>query len=234
MKEKIFDWKKDGVVLHGLLRLLGASLWLGCTVVCAYSQPFAAEIANFKKQDSIQMPPKGAILFVGSSSFRLWKDLQARFPKKTIINRGFGGSSLPDVNRYLPDIVFPYDPARIVMYCGENDFAAGGADTLSPQTVFERFVDVYLGIRVKYPLVPFVYVSIKPSPSRRHLAAKMIAANQKIEQYLRSMPHSKYVDVYHKMLDKQGNYRPELYVKDSLHMTSKGYDIWQKVLKRHL
>lgn len=234
MKRRIFEWKKDGVVSQRALRLLGASFFVCFSLACSYSQPFAGEIANFKKQDSIQMPPKGAVLFVGSSSFRLWKDLQERFPKKTIINRGFGGSSLPDVKRYLPDIVFPYQPARIIMYCGENDFAAAGADTLSPQTVFERFVDVYLNIRVQYPLVPFVYVSIKPSPSRRHLAAKMIAANQKIEQYLNSMPHSKYVDVYHKMLDKQGNYRPELYVKDSLHMTSKGYDIWQKALKRHL
>lgn len=198
------------------------------------AQPFANEIAAFKKQDSIQMPPRGAVLFIGSSSFRLWKDLEQRFPKQTIINRGFGGSSLPDVNRYLPDIVYPYEPSKIVLYCGENDFTGAGADTLSAQTVYERFVEVYLAIRVKYPLVPFIYISIKPSPSRRHLLPKMAIANALISQYLRYMPHTRFVDVYTKMLNKQGNPIPTIFTGDSLHMNAKGYDIWQKALKKHL
>lgn len=198
------------------------------------AQPFANEIAAFKKQDSLKMPARGAVLFVGSSSFRLWKDLEQRFPKKTIINRGFGGSSLPDVKRYLPDIVYPYEPSKIVMYCGENDFTGPGSDTVTAETVYERFVDVYLSIRVKYPLVPFTYVSIKPSPSRRHLLPKMAKANKLIQQYLRYMPHARFVDVYTKMLDKKGNPMPEIFTRDSLHMNAKGYDIWQKALKRHL
>ncbi|MCU0375256.1 MAG: GDSL-type esterase/lipase family protein [Chitinophagaceae bacterium] len=198
------------------------------------AQPFANEIAAFKRQDSLKMPPRGAILFVGSSSFRLWKDLEQRFPKKNIINRGFGGSALPDVKRYLPDIVYPYEPSKIVMYCGENDFTGAGADTVSAQTVYERFVDVYLAIRVRYPLVPFTFISIKPSPSRRHLLPKMAKANELIRQYLRYMPHARFVDVYAKMLDKKGNPLPELFTGDSLHMNAKGYDIWQKALKKHL
>lgn len=198
------------------------------------AQPFANEIAAFKRQDSLKMPARGAILFVGSSSFRLWKDLEQRFPKKSIINRGFGGSSLSDVKRYLPDIVYPYEPSKIVMYCGENDFTGPGSDTVTAETVYERFVDVYLAIRVKYPLVPFTYVSIKPSPSRRHLLPKMAKANKLIQQYLRYMPHAHFADVYAKMLDKKGNPMPDIFTGDSLHMNAKGYDIWQKALKRHL
>ncbi len=98
--------------------------------VCAQQHPaFWEEIQIFKKQDSIHFPTKHAILFVGSSSFTKWTDVQNYFPKYKIINRGFGGSSLSDVIRYADDIIFPYHPKQVVIYCGENDLAA--SDTLS-------------------------------------------------------------------------------------------------------
>lgn len=178
------------------------------------------------------MPPRGAVLFTGSSSVGLWKTLAADFPRQTIINRGFGGSSLPDLKFYLNDIVFPYNPSRIVLYCGENDFAS--SDTVKVQTVFERFVSVYLAIRVKYPLVRIVYISMKPSPSRRHLMPAMADANARIREYLRHQPHTRYADVYTPMLDKKGQPMPALFVQDSLHMTDAGYKIWKKVVKKHL
>ncbi|MCU0405064.1 MAG: hypothetical protein MUE99_11010 [Chitinophagaceae bacterium] len=121
-------------------------------IVDAQAQPFKDEIDAFKKQDAQSMPPTGAVLFIGSSSIRLWKNLEQQFPKHQVINRGFGGSSLPDVEYYVKDIVLPYKPSRIVLYCGENDFAA--SDTVTAQTVFNRFVSLYLAIRVHYPLVP--------------------------------------------------------------------------------
>src|SRR5262245_50060214 len=80
--------------------------------------PFWNDIQNFKKQDSVSFPPKNAILFIGSSSFTNWKDVQNYFPGYTIINRGFGGSTLLDQIRYFNDIVFLYEPKQIVIYCG--------------------------------------------------------------------------------------------------------------------
>ena len=99
--------------------------------------PFWEDIQAFKHQDSGQAPPQHAILFVGSSSFTKWKDVQDYFPGYTIINRGFGGSSLPDLIRYENDVIFKYKPKQIVMYCGENDLAA--SDTVTAQMVFNRF-----------------------------------------------------------------------------------------------
>jgi lysophospholipase L1-like esterase len=196
------------------------------------AQPFRNEIDAFRRQDSIAMPPTGAVLFTGSSSIKLWKNLAEQFPKHTVINRGFGASTLPDVEYYLKDIVFPYKPSRIVLYCGENDFAA--SDTIKPETVFRRFVSVFLAIRKQYPRVPFVYISIKPSPARRHLIPSIKQANALIRDYLRRQPHAHYADVYNSMLDKHGRLMPALYVKDSLHLSDEGYRIWQQVLKRHL
>src|ERR1700759_5428554 len=109
-----------------------------CTVnVRAQQPPFYDDIQAFQKQDSIKPPPQHAILFVGSSSFTKWTDVQSYFPNYTIINRGFGGSSLPDVIRYANDVIFPYHPKEIVIYCGENDFPA--SDNTTAEMVFGRF-----------------------------------------------------------------------------------------------
>src|SRR5690349_15736461 len=97
--------------------------------------PYFNEIQAFKTADSVQAPPQNAILFVGSSSFRLWPDIQSYFPTHTIINRGFGGSSLPDVIRYEDETIFKYKPKQVVIYCGDNDLAA--SDTVSSATVVQ-------------------------------------------------------------------------------------------------
>src|SRR4051812_37945707 len=115
--------------------------------VCAHAQtpPFWSEIKAFKRQDSINFPPPKSIVFVGSSSFRMWKSLQDDFPNRTVINRGFGGSSFPDVIRYVDDIILPYKPRQVVIYCGDNDLAA--SDSISPEIVRDRFVNLFTLIR---------------------------------------------------------------------------------------
>jgi lysophospholipase L1-like esterase len=198
----------------------------------AQQPAFYDEIQAFKKQDSIKPPPQHAILFVGSSSFRKWTDVQSYFPGYTIINRGFGGSSLPDVIRYANDIIFPYHPKEIVIYCGENDFA--GSDAPSAQTVVDRFKTLYGMIRAKMKDVPVVFISIKPSPSRRKYWTKMIEANAAIKSYLATQQHATFVDVFDLMLNDHNQPKPEIFLDDSLHMNAKGYAIWQKAIQPHL
>ncbi len=196
------------------------------------AQPFAEEIREFKKQDSIQFPPAHAILFVGSSSFRKWQDVSNYFPGYIIINRGFGGSSLPDVIRYADEIIIPYHPKQIVIYCGDNDLA--GSDTVTGKTVFERFKTLFELIRSKMPGENILFVSIKPSPSRKHLWAKMEEANLLIKTYLSIQTNAGYVDIYTKMLNADGSAKSELYEPDMLHMKPNGYDIWQKEIAPYL
>ena len=125
-------------------------------IQCSHAQqaaPFQDEINQFKQQDKQHFPPKNAILFVGSSFLRMWSDVQDYFPGYTIINRGFGGSTLPDVIRYTPDIIFPYHPKQVVIYCGDNDLAS--SDTAN--TVFERFKTLFTMIRQNQPDVSVVF-----------------------------------------------------------------------------
>ena len=190
------------------------------------------DIQNFKKQDSAKKPAPGQVLFVGSSSFTMWRDVQEYFPSVQIINRGFGGSSLPDLWRYKEDVITPYQPKQIVMYCGENDFAA--SDTVTVATVVGRFKQLYTWIRSKYGNIPFVYVSMKPSPSRRNLMPKYEAANKEIAKYLKKYKNTKFVDVYHSMLKPDGEPMTDIFIGDNLHMNAKGYAIWKKLLEPHL
>ncbi|MEP6467475.1 MAG: GDSL-type esterase/lipase family protein, partial [Parafilimonas sp.] len=186
----------------------------------AQQPAFYDEIRAFKKQDSIKPPPQHAILFVGSSSFRKWTDVQSYFPNYTIINRGFGGSTLADVIRYANDIIFPYHPKEIVIYCGENDFAY--SDSVTAKIVFDRFKTLYEMIRAKSKTVPVVFVSIKPSPSRRKYWTKMIEANKEIKSYIATQQHASFVDVFSLMLNDRNQPKPEIFLNDSLHMNAKG------------
>lgn len=221
--------------MNKILKIITGFLILLFTFQKLYAQehpPFYYEIQQFKKQDSARFPPGNAILFVGSSSFQKWHDVQTYFPAETIINRGFGGSELTDVIRYAHDIITPYHPRQIVIYAGENDLAY--SDTISAKIVLSRFVMLFNSIRSSMPMVPVIYVSIKPSPSRQNLMPKMEEANKLIRNFLLSKKKAVFIDVYHKMLDKEGKPLPGIYVEDNLHMNAKGYGIWQKAIEPYL
>ena len=194
--------------------------------------PFYDEIQQFKRLDSAHFPPKNAILFVGSSSIRKWQDVQEYFPDVKVINRGFGGSELSDAIRYANDIIIPYHPRQIVIYSGENDLAY--SDTITPAIVLRRFETLFTIIRSALPMVPIVYISIKPSPSRQKLMPEMVEANRLIKNYLQSKKKAVFVDVYHKMLTANGKPMPDIFVEDNLHMNAKGYHIWQKAIRPYL
>lgn len=201
---------------------------LGFTVV-SNAQPFADDIAAFKKADSLKFPPKHAILFVGSSSFTKWTDVQDYFPGYTIINRGFGGSTLPDLIRYADKVIYPYQPKEVVIYCGENDVAS--SDTVTAQIVFERFRQLFGMIRTNLPKAKIVFVSLKPSPSRWKMQDRVTAANELISAYINKQKKAVFIDVYHKMLGSDGLPLPGIFIGDQLHMNAQGYAIWKQAIE---
>ena len=216
------------------MKLFKHFLLLICIAISvqSFAQPFADEIQAFKNQDKLNPPPAHSILFVGSSSFRKWTDVSNYFPGYTIINRGFGGSSFPDVIRYTNDIIIPYHPKQVVIYCGDNDLAF--SDAITADSVFERFRILFELIRTGLPGENIVYVSIKPSPSRARLKEKMEKANLLIQTYLSIQSNAAFADVYHKMLNPDGSIMTDIFLEDNLHMNAKGYAIWQKVILPYL
>lgn len=195
------------------------------------SRPFWNDIKAFKKADSLHRPEKGEILFVGSSSFTYWTDVQKYFSQKSIINRGFGGSSLIHLIDYADDIIFPYNPRQIVIYCGENDIADGASSEL----VFDRFKSLIQLIRKHMGKeIDIVYISIKPSPSRVQFLSTIKTANFQIKDYISKSKNIHYVDVFSLMINKEGEVIESLFKEDRLHMKPQGYQIWAKAIAPYL
>jgi lysophospholipase L1-like esterase len=194
--------------------------------------PYAEDIERFKENDKLNPPPQHAILFAGSSSFTMWTDVKDYFPGFTIINRGFGGSTLLDQIHYAEDVILPYLPKQIVIYCGENDVAY--SDTVTGEMVAGRFVTLFIKIRSKLPDVKITYITMKPSPSRWHLSGKMTEGNDLIRKFLATQDNTGFINIWDDMLNEDGMPDPSLFLEDMLHMNEKGYRIWQKKIEPEL
>lgn len=219
-------------MMNKLSKMIFVCLLLTGSVQAQVNLPYWKEVQALKTKDSIQFPAANQILFIGSSSFTKWTDVQDYFPSKPILNRAFGGSTLVDLIRYRYEVIYPYQPKQIVMYCGENDFAS--SDTVTVEKVMQRFETLFQLIRAKYKTVPFAYVSMKPSPSRANLFAKYEEANKQIKKFLSGKKNTAFIDVYHAMLNADGTPLADIFVQDNLHMNAKGYAIWKKILAPYL
>jgi lysophospholipase L1-like esterase len=215
-------------------KILSAFLLLYFTL--SFSQDkkpmFWQDIQNFKKADQDNPPPKDAILLIGSSSFTKWTDVASYFPGKTIINRGFGGSRLTDLNYFSDDLLSPYQPKQIIIYCGDNDFADN--HDLKAKVVVNRFKTFYKKIRERFPNIEVDFISIKYSPSREILWPKMKETNKKIAAFMKKEPNAEFIDITKAMEDANGNVRRDLFVEDMLHLTPEGYAVWAKVMKPYM
>lgn len=218
-----------------LVSALAAGLGARAVAQCPPPRPasvadttaFADEIGIFEAADKVSPPPQGAVLFVGSSSIRLWPNLKADFPGVDVIQRGFGGSDLPEAIHYAPRIVLPYCPRLIVVYAGDNDLAEGR----TPAQVLADFREFVRAVRRAMPKTRIAFVAIKPSPSRVALLDKMRAANALVRQYVATDPRLIYVDVFTPMLGPTGRPPSELFQPDMLHMKPQGYALWRDLLQ---
>lgn len=187
---------------------------------------FLDEIQAFEKSDRKSPPPTGGVLFLGSSTLRLWTSVRDDFPGLHIINRGFGGSQIEDCLYYADRIVIPCRPKWILFYAGDNDLASGK----TPDQVSAAFRSLVDTIFSQLPRVGIVFISIKPSPARAMLLTDIRKANSLIGVFVDSDARLKYADVFQPMLGPNKAPRHELFAEDGLHMNASGYRIWKRVL----
>lgn len=189
------------------------------------------DIRAFEASDRTNPPPKGAILFIGSSSIRLWKTLASDFPGRAVINRGFGGSEVADSVFFADRIVLPYEPRLIVMYAGGNDINAGK----TPEQVLADFKTFASRVWAKAPATRIAYISIAPNPARWAQVDKVRTANRLIAEHVKTDPaRLDFIDVFPHMLGADGLPRPEIFVEDRLHMNAEGYKLWRRLVAPHL
>lgn len=186
-------------------------------------------IRRFEEQDRKAPPPKGAILFVGSSSIVGW-DLQNSFPDLTTINRGFGGSQIADSLRYAERIVTPYKPRVVVLYAGDNDIAAGK----TPEKVAADFRAFAAKVHESLPKTRIVFISIKPSIARWKLIDRIREANRLIREATEKDARLTLIDVDGPMIGPDGKPKAELFKPDGLHLNEEGYELWAGLVRKEL
>ncbi|MDB6152625.1 MAG: lipolytic protein family [Chthoniobacteraceae bacterium] len=185
-----------------------------------------SEIAAFEIADQAEAPAKGGIVFVGSSSIRLWKTLGHDFPDYPVLNRGFGGSEIVDSTHFADRIIFPYEPRMVVLYAGGNDIHAGR----SVDQVFENLKVFLASARAHLPKARIAYISIAGNPSRWAEADKVKALNRRAEEFIQTQHNMKFINVFSEMLGADGLPLPDIFVADKLHMNAEGYKIWTRVI----
>jgi lysophospholipase L1-like esterase len=192
----------------------------------ADSARWASDLAAFEAEDRRNPPAPGEVLFVGSSSIRLWTTLGADFPRVRVVNRGFGGCDLADIAKLANRVVVPYHPRLVVLYAGDNDLAEGR----TPAEVETSFRELVAVVHRALPGTRLVFVSIKPSLARVRLMNQVRDANRRVASIVRADSMLRYVDVFTPMLDARGGPRRELFQPDGLHMKAAGYAIWRERL----
>ncbi|HNS19591.1 MAG TPA: SGNH/GDSL hydrolase family protein [Sedimentisphaerales bacterium] len=190
---------------------------------------FAGEIKAFSEWDSKNAAPADPVLFVGSSSIRMWRTRES-FPDLPVVNRGFGGCHVCDVIHYLDRVVLPYDPQVLVFYAGDNDIA-GGKSAQRVADDYRRFVRL---VHAKLPATRIVYITIKPSGQRWSLWPEMKKANDLIREFCQGDERLHFADLATVLLAADGPPKPEYYLSDRLHLNSEGYAAWTRVLRPFL
>lgn len=186
---------------------------------------FDAEISAFEAEDAANPPAHNAILFVGSSTIRIWPDLPAKFPPHAVLNRGFGGSHMSDVLYYFDRVVAPYAPALVVVYEGDNDLASG--KTVSQ--VYADYTNFLFRVQRDLPGTDVAFMSVKPSPSRAQYRTQMEELNHRLSA-LSDGRRIRYIDVFTPLLNSSNQPRPELFQSDLLHLNAAGYAVLESVV----
>lgn len=214
-----------------MIRFLLLALLCVAPTVRAESERWAKAIDELTQNDATQPPEPGGVVFVGSSSIVGWNSLKEDFPAENVIQRGFGGSELEDSVAYADRIVIPYKPRVVVLYSGDNDLASGE----TPEEVLGDFRDFVEKVHEALPETRIVFIAMKPSGSRWSLREKYEQANALIAAECAQQPDKlRFVDVWAPMLGGDGTPRPELFVKDRLHLSPAGYALWTDLVAPEL
>lgn len=230
-----------------MLRAFGASLGIVLLLLAASgvyiraesnkavsedSRVWEADIREFEVDAKINQPPPHAVLFLGSSSIRLWHSLAEDMHPIPVIQRGFGGARLNDLLYYTERLVNVPSPRAIVVFAGTNDITPSAAK--APQELLTSYQKFVAQVRSALPAVPIYYIAITPSPRRWQVWPIVQRANRLIQQYTGSDEFLHYIDTGPALLDSYGEPDEDHYVFDGLHLSDSGYNIWREIIYSRL
>lgn len=216
--------------LHRVLSVRVLSVLTGVVAVAGVPAPqstYRAQIERWSEQDALYPPPANAVVAVGSSSIRFWERLSLDFAPWDVIQRGFGGSTLPDVIEFVDPLVLAHDPAAVILFCGTNDVAAGR----SASAVFADFETLVDTVRGAGCDAPILYIGITPTPARWSLWPVAAEVNARVAARAAADPSLEYVDTPSLFLATGQPPATALFLPDQLHLSQAGYDLWTAAVR---
>lgn len=200
---------------------------VGLNTGFAQQHPFEQEVRRLSAQlDSLGWNP-GTTVVTGSSTIRMWRSLTEISGREVVLNTGFGGSKATDLERYLFPLVLKFDPKRVFIYEGDNDLWAD----VAPEEILASLDRIVTRIQLAAPNTKIYLIGAKPSPSRWAKKVLYQSFNQQLEKYSKSKEGVSFIDTWAALTDSAGNARPELYIKDQLHLNEDGYILWNGIFK---
>ena len=216
--------------ITGLALFIAVIFGIGQTVEAQEAQGFEEDVAKIqKKYDTVLDRSRDTYVFTGSSSIRLWENLEEYFPDYQIVNSGFGGSETSDLLAFIDPLVLNFNPKKVFVYEGDNDISR----KKKPREIIAQFEEVIAQIKNLGTANAIVLISAKPSIERWHLKGKYRRLNKKFRKLCEADPLLNFADVWTPMLNGR-KLRRDLFVDDGLHMNDKGYEIWYEVIKKYL
>ena len=194
----------------------------------AWASPEIEYFKALNKNDA----PENALLFLGSSSIRLWETLAQDMAPYPVIQRGYGGAHLRDAIFYTEVLLGDYQPEMIIGFIA-NDIKGDPADE-SPAKVKRLFKFFLKQIRKRHPSTPFLWVEITPTKSRWAQWEDIQKVNQKIKAYCDKTPNVYFIETTEAFLTKEGLPRTDLFVADQLHLNPQGYALWSSIIRKQI
>jgi len=191
---------------------------------------FEDEVKQIGLRDFQKDENRDLVLFTGSSSVRLWKNLESKFPKIQIRNTGFGGSTMEELLHYSETLIFSYEPDKIFIYEGDNDIVSGH----STRRIMKATKNLLTKIQFQLPEAKVFLIAAKPSVARWEHRVAYLDLNRSYMKLAKQQGKVEYIDIWNPMLGDDGKPMPDIFVEDNLHMNQKGYSIWAKEMQKYL
>lgn len=225
---KLIDWLKDALCVW-----LSIFVTSNMQTAIASSVPldrYEADIVAFEAHDKVSPPAYEGTVFAGSSTFALWKELEGTFRDLGAINRGFGGSTIAEINHYAPRMVLKYKPKRVVFYAGTNDINDGRTG----QQVFQDFKTFVGIVHRSLPHCRVYFISASMAPSRVQFAREYDEANRLVREEAAHTGEFAYINVLPAMRNADGSLKEDYFLEDRLHMNQRGYAAWTPIIRNAL
>jgi lysophospholipase L1-like esterase len=211
-------------------------LWFvsSCTTQVKTTTPnvFEKEIIALEAKDKTETYDKNAVLFIGSSSIKYWKNMDADLAPIPVIQRGFGGANFSDVLLYTPRLVYPHEFRAVAVFVA-NDITGGKKDK-KPEEVEAMFKYFVKQIRKKNSKAPIFFIALTPTPLRWAVWPQASQVNDLIEAYCKKQNNLYFIKTQDAYLGTDGQPIKDYFVSDNLHQNEKGYAVWSSIIKKEI